>query len=261
VQVGGVAATVALAAGLFALRARDAAPQASLITAVPEAIDTPEIPQPTAATEAKEQAMGELEALHKQPQAAPEPPSTQQQPAQAPSTAPTAQAAKAPSTPEPKAKEAAPAQEVASAEPAAKPASEAASQKPAAAESQAAVQTSKAPAQGNAAQVLAKGRTLEQKGKKQDAIDLYAKAVEEGSADSQLLSRMAFLYLNQGKNALAEAAAKRAADADETNSEAWIVLGAAQDGLGKKQAAEQAYRSCAAKGQGQYVTECKRMLR
>jgi predicted Zn-dependent protease len=248
-QVGGAAASVALAAGLFALRARDAAPQGSLITAVPEAVDRPAIPQPTAAAEAKEKALGELEALPQPPQAAPT----------------------APSAPEPQAKQQpAAAQEVGSAEPAAKPApSEAAKPSPAA-EQPAEEETAKAPtdkpqpasnAQVNAAQVLAKGRSLEQRGKKQDAINLYAKAVEEGTASSQLLSRMAFLYLNQGKNALAETAAKRATDADDTNSEAWIVLGAAQDGLGKKQAAEQSYRHCAQKGQGQYVTECKRMLR
>jgi len=259
-QAGGAAATVALAAGLFALRARDAAPQGSLNTAVPEAVETSAVVPPTAANEVKEQALGELEALHKQAQTVPEAqPQAAPQPAAAPqatgATEPTATAEPAP-------------QQAASAEPAKQQAApaEPAKQQPAP-EQQAAKAASDAQpqtaneAQANAAQALAKGRSLEQRGKKQDAINLYAKAVEDGNASSQLLSRMAFLYLNQGKNALAEAAAKRAADADETNSEAWIVLGAAQDGLGKKPAAQQAYRSCAQKGQGQYVTECKRMLR
>ncbi|HTU57036.1 MAG TPA: hypothetical protein VMF89_01360, partial [Polyangiales bacterium] len=241
VQAGGAAATVALAAGLFALRARDAAPQGSLNTAVPQAVETPAIVPPTAANDVKEQALEELEAMHNQAQALPEP---QPQPTAA---APTPQT-------EPKAAEpaAAPQQQPAPAT------AEPAKQQPTPDE-QAAKPASEAPS--NADQVLAKGRSLEQRGKKQDAINLYAKAAEEGSANSQMLSRMAFLYLNQGKNALAETAAKRAADADETNSEAWIVLGAALDGLGKKPAAEQAYRNCAQKGQGQYVTECKRMLR
>jgi len=76
-----------------------------------------------------------------------------------------------------------------------------------------------------------------------------------------LLSRLAFLYLNQGDNAKAATLAEHAAKADETNSEAWIVLGAAQFQLGERQAAKEAYRSCADKGKGQYVVECRRMLR
>jgi Flp pilus assembly protein TadD len=102
---------------------------------------------------------------------------------------------------------------------------------------------------------------LEKKCRTKEALALYNKAISDGAASSQLLSRIAFVYLNQGKNALAESYAQHSADADPTNSEAWIVLGAAQDQLGKKQAAQQAYRNCATKGQGQYVTECKRMLR
>jgi tetratricopeptide (TPR) repeat protein len=277
-QVGGVAASVALAAGLFALRARDAAPQGSLITAVPETVATQEIPPPTAAPET-------LDALQKhapQPQTA-APSNATSPPAQAAKAEPTAKAepaAKA-SPPKPAIEAAAPqaspqsaaaaatqaakpepAPKALGSEPAQKSASSAAAAQPTAAESIKPAQPSQlsADAQASLSQALSKGKNLEQKGKIQDALALYTKAIEGGAASSQLLSHMAFLYLNQGKNALAEIHAKRATDADETNSEGWIVLGAARDQLGKKPAAEQAYRNCASKGQGQYVTECHRML-
>ena len=90
---------------------------------------------------------------------------------------------------------------------------------------------------------------------------MYQRALEGAPNDSALLSRIAFVHLNKGANAEAVAHASRATQADETNSEAWIVLGAAQFALGKPEDAQQAYRSCADKGRGQYVTECRRMLR
>jgi hypothetical protein len=109
-------------------------------------------------------------------------------------------------------------------------------------------------------QVLTKGRSLEERGQNAKAIALYLRALNEAPGSSSLQSRLAFAYLNAGKNADAALNASRATQTDETNSEAWIVLGAAQDLLGKRQAAQAAYRNCASKGRGQYVTECRRML-
>jgi predicted Zn-dependent protease len=108
---------------------------------------------------------------------------------------------------------------------------------------------------------LAKGRNLEERGQARQALDLYMGALNNTPQSSRLLSRVAFVYLNQSKSTDAAAYATRATQADETNSEAWIVLGAAQDLMGKRQAAQAAYRKCASKGRGQYVTECRRMLR
>jgi cytochrome c-type biogenesis protein CcmH/NrfG len=48
---------------------------------------------------------------------------------------------------------------------------------------------------------------------------------------------------------------------DPTSSEGWIVLGAARHALGDPRGARDAYRECAERGVGEYVVECKRMLR
>jgi cytochrome c-type biogenesis protein CcmH/NrfG len=67
--------------------------------------------------------------------------------------------------------------------------------------------------------------------------------------------------LNQGRPADAISYAARAIQADESNSEGWIVLGAARWQTGDRKAAKEAYRSCAERARGAYVVECKRMLR
>ncbi|HET8938745.1 MAG TPA: response regulator [Polyangiales bacterium] len=281
-QIGGVAATVALATGLFILRSRDSAPQGSLITAMPETIAPQAIPQPGAASGTSAE-LDDLDHLAPPGQptsnaspsaAAPTQPANAEPPAPnapkaepvadapappkpAPATTPiqTPDTSQAPTTAQPSKPEPA-----LNAEAAPKPSA----QPPAADSNQAASAKTAQPSPSgtaSAAQTLSKGQSLEKKGRTKEALALYTKAVEDGAASSQLLSRIAFVYLNQGKNALAETYAQHAADADSTNSEAWIVLGAAQDQLGKKTAAQQSYRNCAAKGQGQYVVECKRMLR
>jgi Flp pilus assembly protein TadD len=72
---------------------------------------------------------------------------------------------------------------------------------------------------------------------------------------------MAFNHLNRGDNQSAEDFASRAAAVDPTSSEAWIVLGAARDGQGNRTGGRDAYKSCVDHGQGDYVEECRRMLR
>jgi hypothetical protein len=126
--------------------------------------------------------------------------------------------------------------------------------------SQAAPQPTAAPAP-TTEETVAKAEQLKQQGKEKQAIALYERAITQAPQDSVLPSRLAFMHLNRGRNAEAVTFAARATQADASNSEAWIVLGAARDALGDRKAAKEAYRNCADQGRGAYVTECKRMLR
>ena len=72
---------------------------------------------------------------------------------------------------------------------------------------------------------------------------------------------MAFDYLNKGRNAQAADYAARAVESNPRNSEGWIVLGAAKHELGDRKAAREAYKQCVEQGVGEYVAECRRMLR
>jgi DNA-binding response OmpR family regulator len=118
-----------------------------------------------------------------------------------------------------------------------------------------------AQATSDAAALIAEGRALEQAGKRTQAMELYDRALAITPNDSALLSRMAFNHLNRGDNKSAEDFASRAAAVDPTSSEAWIVLGAARDGQGNRTGGRDAYKSCVDHGQGDYVEECRRMLR
>jgi len=108
---------------------------------------------------------------------------------------------------------------------------------------------------------IATAQELESQGKTKQAMDVYENAIAQTPQSSALLSRLAFMYLNQGRPADAIAYASRAIQADPSNSEAWIVLGAGRYEMGDRKAAKEAYRSCAEQGRGAYVVECKRMLR
>jgi Flp pilus assembly protein TadD len=108
--------------------------------------------------------------------------------------------------------------------------------------------------------MLARAQKLQEQGKTKQALALYKSAAERMPQNSALLSRLSFAYLNQGRNADAAAYAARAVAAEPSNSEGWIVLGAARDQLGDHKAAMDSYRKCAELGKGEYVTECKRML-
>jgi DNA-binding response OmpR family regulator/Flp pilus assembly protein TadD len=113
----------------------------------------------------------------------------------------------------------------------------------------------------DAAMLIAEGRALEQEGKRVQAMAFYERALSITPNDSALLSRMAFNLLNRGDNQSAEDFAARAAAVDPTSSEAWIVLGAARDGLGNRAGARDAYKRCLEVGKGEYVEECRRMVR
>jgi len=113
----------------------------------------------------------------------------------------------------------------------------------------------------DAERLIAEGRELEQSGKRTQAMALYDRALAITPNDPELLSRMAFNHLNRGDNKSAEDFAARAAAVDPTSSEAWIVLGAARDGQGNRTGARDAYKRCVELGRGDYVEECRRMLR
>jgi len=113
---------------------------------------------------------------------------------------------------------------------------------------------------GDAAMLIAEGRALEQEGKRSQAMAFYDRALAITPNDSALLSRMAFNHLNRGDNQSAEDFAGRAAAVDPGSSEAWIVLGAARDGLGNRAGARDAYKRCVEVGKGDYVEECRRMV-
>ena len=118
-----------------------------------------------------------------------------------------------------------------------------------------------AAAQEDYAQLIAEAKKLEKKGRRRQAFELYEQALVLNPNGSEALSRLAFHYLNKGKNELAVDHASRALAADPQSSEAWIVLGAAKDALKDKTGAREAYQQCVQVGKGVYVQECKRMLR
>jgi Flp pilus assembly protein TadD len=104
-------------------------------------------------------------------------------------------------------------------------------------------------------------RKLEEQGKVKQALALYEQAAALVPTNSVVLSRLAFGYLNRSRNAAAAEYATRAVVADAGNSEGWIELGAAREQLGDRKAAREAYRQCVALGRGEYVAECRRMVR
>lgn len=109
--------------------------------------------------------------------------------------------------------------------------------------------------------LVQQARAFEAKGKPVKALSLYEQAIQLDPNASALLSHVALAYLNAGRNKDALDRAERAVRADATNSEGWIVLGAARDGLNDRKGAREAYRQCSEVGTGAYVIECKRMLR
>ncbi|HKP59991.1 MAG TPA: tetratricopeptide repeat protein, partial [Polyangiales bacterium] len=113
----------------------------------------------------------------------------------------------------------------------------------------------------DAAAVLEEARKLDEAGKAKQALALYESAAQRLPRNSTVLSRLAFGYLNRGRNNDAVNYAARAVDIDPTNSEGWIVLGAGKYTLGDRKAAKDAYRKCVDLGRGAYVAECKRMVR
>ena len=86
-------------------------------------------------------------------------------------------------------------------------------------------------------------------------------AVAANPAGAEALTELAWLLLNRGRYAEARDFADRASTVDPTSSKAWITLGAARQSLRDNAGAMQAYQNCVNQGQGQYVSECRAVLR
>jgi hypothetical protein len=113
----------------------------------------------------------------------------------------------------------------------------------------------------DAKDMLSRAQKLEAQGKPKQALSLYEAAAEQMPTDTNVLSRLAFGYLNRGRSNDAASFAARAVERESSNAEGWIVLGAARDQLGDHRGARDAYKKCAELGKGSYVTECRNMLR
>lgn len=109
--------------------------------------------------------------------------------------------------------------------------------------------------------LVAQARALEHAGKRKQALELYEKALTVDPNAAVVLSKLAFGFLNRGKNEKAREYALRAVEQDPGSSEGWIVLGAARHALGDRKGARDAYKQCADQGTGDYVQECQRMVR
>ena len=113
----------------------------------------------------------------------------------------------------------------------------------------------------DAAAVLEAARRLDDQGKQKQALELYESAAQRLPINSTVVGRLAFAYLNRGRDADAVRFAERAVELDPTNSEGWIVLGAGRQQLGDRKAAKAPYKQCAEMAKGAYLAECKRLTR
>lgn len=93
------------------------------------------------------------------------------------------------------------------------------------------------------------------------AVAAYRRAIELEPEASDALAELARLMLARSNIREATELAERATAVDPSNALAWVTLGAARQARGDRQGARQAYRNCAKLGEGQYVSECRAMLR
>lgn len=116
-------------------------------------------------------------------------------------------------------------------------------------------------AAGGYQELLDQANLLSRQGKRQRALETYELAIAADPNGHEALSKVAYHYLNVGKNNEAREYAQRAVSANPRSSEGWIVLGAAREGLRDREGAKEAYRQCATIAEGSFVTECKRLAR
>jgi hypothetical protein len=89
----------------------------------------------------------------------------------------------------------------------------------------------------------------------------YRRAIELNPDGSPALAEFARLMLARNHTREAAELAERATAVDPTSALAWVTLGAARQMRGDRQGARQAYQNCVKLGKGQYVSECRAMLR
>ncbi len=93
------------------------------------------------------------------------------------------------------------------------------------------------------------------------ALAAYRRAIELEPNSSPALAELARLMLARSHTREASELAERATAVDPSNALAWVTLGAARQMRGDRQGARQAYQNCVKLGEGQYVSECRAMLR
>lgn len=93
------------------------------------------------------------------------------------------------------------------------------------------------------------------------AEKLYREAIAIDGERPEALIDFAFFQLERGKNEDAQQYSERGARLDPSSSKAWITLGASLQALGRRDEAMEAYRKCVEQGTGQYVSDCRLMLR
>ncbi len=93
------------------------------------------------------------------------------------------------------------------------------------------------------------------------AVAAYRRAIELNPRGSSALAELARLMLARSNTREATELAERATAVEPSNALAWVTLGAARQMRGDRQGARQAYQNCVKLGQGQYVSECRAMLR
>jgi tetratricopeptide (TPR) repeat protein len=108
-------------------------------------------------------------------------------------------------------------------------------------------------------ELVAVGRALSKKNKRVEASEAFRRALVQSPQGSAALSGLGYVFLNADEKQNAREYAQRAVLADASNAEGWIVLGAALELLGDRAGARDAYRKCVERGQGPYLTECRRV--
>lgn len=93
------------------------------------------------------------------------------------------------------------------------------------------------------------------------ATAAYRRAIELNPESSPALAELARLMLARQNAREAAELAERATAIDPSNALGWVTLGAARQMRGDRQGATQAYQSCVKRGRGEYVRECRAMLR
>lgn len=110
-------------------------------------------------------------------------------------------------------------------------------------------------------ELLEVGRDLSRKNRLTEAVEAFQRALIQAPDSSAALSGLSYVYLNASDLPRARDFAERSVGADATNSEGWIVLGAARELLGDRSGALAAYRTCAAQGKGRYLSQCRQVAR
>lgn len=124
--------------------------------------------------------------------------------------------------------------------------------------------TAEQPSQNNAdatyRQTVEQAHKLHKRSRRAKAKKEYQRALEINPNGAEALGRLAFYSLEESKYTEAIKLAERATQIDPSNSEGWIVLGAARQATADRKGAMLAYRKCS-ESTGQYVNECRRLLR